>query len=230
MEKTFEKFGIKINEEQLKKFNIFKETLLKYNAMFNLTSIKDEEGINIKHFADSAMGVNFFKDSAKVIEIGSGGGFPSVPLKILRPDLKMTLVESTGKKCSFLNFVKESLNFENFEVLNVRCEDLAKNNLYRETFDHVTARAVARLNTLCEYCIPFLKKGGSFIAYKSDDQEEFKESLNAINILGAQFKEKFNYSLVDVMDKRSIYVIEKINNTPLKYPRGNGKERSKPLI
>lgn len=230
IKKEFEKYSIVLTEEKQEMFLIFLNTLKEYNEKFNITSIKEDNQIIEKHFIDSLMGEKCFLNGASVVEIGSGGGFPSIPLKIMREDLSFTLVESTGKKCTFLNEVKKRLGFKNFEVLNARCEDLSVKKEYRENFTHATARAVARLNTLCEYCLPFVKVGGSFLPYKSDDEEEFKEAKKAIDLLGGSFNKKITYSIQGSMDKRCVYEIDKIKNTPDKYPRRNGKERSKPII
>ncbi len=210
-------------------FEIFKNLLVEKNREFNLTSITEDKEIYIKHFYDSLSGEKFISSGAKVVEIGSGGGFPSVPLKILRQDLDFTLIESIGKKCNFLNLVKNKFNFKNFEVKNARCEDLAKDGLYREKFDYSIARAVANLSTLCEYMLPFVKIGGKMIAYKSVNDEEIENAKNAINILGGKISEIIKYSLPENMGDRYLVIIEKIKNTPPKYPRGKGKERSKPL-
>lgn len=211
------------------KLETFKNLLVEKNKEFNLTSITDNKEIYIKHFYDSLSGEKFISSGAKVVEIGSGGGFPSVPLKILRDDIDFTLIESVGKKCNFLNLVKNTFNFENFEIKNARCEDLAKDNIYRENFDFSIARAVANLSTLCEYMLPFVKVGGKMIAYKSVNDEEIENAKNAINILGGKISEIIKYSLPENMGERYLVIIEKIKNTPQKYPRGKGKERSKPL-
>lgn len=211
------------------KLEAFKNLLVEKNKEFNLTSITDNKEIYIKHFYDSLSGERFISSGAKVVEIGSGGGFPSVPLKILRDDIDFTLIESVGKKCNFLNLVKNTFNFENFEVKNARCEDLAKDNMYRENFDFSIARAVANLSTLCEYMLPFVKVGGKMIAYKSVNDEEIENAKNAINILGGKISGIIKYSLPENMGDRYLVIIEKIKNTPQKYPRGKGKERSKPL-
>ena len=209
------------------KLNIFLQLLKEWNEKFNLTSIKDDKEIEIKHFEDSLKGAFLFPENASVVEIGSGGGFPSIPLMIEREDLKFTLVESVGKKCEFLKFIVKELSL-NAVVLNKRAEDIGKDKNYRERFDVVTARAVANLQSLSEYCLPLIKKGGLFIAYKSVN-DELEKSKNAIKILGGEFEKGYNYSLSENMGDRVIYKINKIEKTPDKYPRGNGKERSKPL-
>lgn len=220
--------NLKLNDNCLEKLEEFKNMLLFWNKKFNLTTITDDLGIEIKHFEDSLINEKYFFKNAKVCEIGSGGGFPSIPLMCLREDLNFTLFESVGKKCTFLNEVINNLKL-NAKVVNVRAEDAGKNKEYREKFDIVTARAVARLNTLSEYCIPFIKKEGLFIAYKGEKNGEEKEALNAIKTLGGTLINSDFYSLSFDMGERSVFVIKKVINTPEKYPRGNGKERSKPL-
>ena len=217
-----------LDENKKQKLEKFKNLLLEWNNKFNLTSIKNDLEIEIKHFEDSIKGESLFFKNANVIEIGSGGGFPSIPLMIVREDLKFTLVESTEKKCKFLREVIKELKL-NGEVINKRAEDLAKDEKFREKFDISTARAVARMNTLSEYCIPFLKKGGLFIAYKGEDNGEEIEAKKGIEILGGEYKEKITYNLSENMGQRTLHIIKKVKNTPSIYPRGNGKERSKPL-
>lgn len=229
MENLFRENGVLISREKIEKLESFRELLLFYNSKFNITTIKDKEQVYVKHFLDSIYCEKLFKENSSVIEIGSGGGFPSIPLKIFRDDLSFTLVESTGKKCLFLKEAVKELKLENVQVINSRAEDLAKDNKYREKFDHVTARAVARLNSLCEYCIPFIKKGGTFIALKGNAEEEIEEAKNAVEILGGKYKSIKEYNLPLEDAKRTLIEIEKIKNTPPSYPRGNGKERKNPL-
>lgn len=221
------KTNLKLNEKQLEKLEKFKNLLIEWNEKFNLTSILDDKGIEIKHFEDSILNEKYFSKNANVVEIGSGGGFPSIPLMIVREDLKFTLVESTQKKCDYLNFVIKELNL-NAKVICDRAENLGKNSLYREKFDIVTARAVANLRTLSEYTIPLIKVGGKFIAYKGENCNE-EEGSKAIEILGGKIVKKEFYKLLENEGERTVYIINKESKTPEKYPRGNGKERSKPL-
>ena len=216
-------------EEKREEFEKFRALLLEYNEKYNLTSITEEKDIYYKHFLDSVIGERFFKEGARVCEIGSGAGFPSIPLKILRPDLKLDLFESVGKKCAFLQAVVDNFQFKDVHIYNIRAEEGAKSVEFREKYDHATARAVARMNTLSEYCLPFVKVGGSFIAYKSGDTTEIDEAKNAYKILGARLKGIETYALPENYGERSIAVIEKIKTTPMKYPRGQGKERKQPL-
>lgn len=215
-------------KENSDKFNFLAELLKEHNKMYNLTSICDDEGIYYKHFLDSVVGEEYFKQGATVAEIGSGGGFPSLPLKIVRDDLNFTLVESTGKKCNYLNTVVDKLNLKGVKVVNMRAEDGARDKVYREKFDVCCARAVARLNTLSEYCLPYVKSGGKFIAYKGDCDEELAEAENAIKILGGEIEKVIRYELENC-GRRTIVIVKKVNPTPAKYPRGNGKERKQPL-
>ena len=217
-----------IPREQSEKFEKFKDLLTEYNEKHNLTSICDEKGIYIKHFYDSIYPEKYFPFGAQVIEIGSGGGFHSVPLKIVRNDLKFTLVESRGKKCGFLEVVKENLALENVNIINARAEELSA-GAHREKYDVSVARAVAKLNTLCEYCLPFVKVGGRFIAYKGNAEEEIKESLNAIKVLGGEIECTEKYSLPENEGERTVIIIKKIRKTSSEYPRGRGLERKKPL-
>jgi len=217
-----------IIEKNKEKFNRFYELIVEYNSKFNITAIREKDDIYNKHFADSLYGLNLVSDNSKIIEIGSGGGFPSIPLKIANDSLNFTLIESVGKKCDFLNIVINELNLKNIKVVNSRAEDYIKQNSIRENFDYVIARAVAKLNTLSEYCVPFIKVGGKFLAYKSDESE-INESENAFQKLGVKVKAIHKYKISDNFDERSIIEIQKIKKTPSVYPRGQGKERKNPL-
>ncbi len=211
------------------KFLKFAEMLINYNKICNITSVSDEKGIFYKHFLDSVVGENLFSRGASIVEIGSGGGFPSLPLKFLRDDLSFTLIESTGKKCTFLKSVVDNFGLKSVKVENIRAEDGARDKNMREKFDFACARAVARLNTLCEYCLPFVAVGGKFIAYKGDSGDEVKEAEKAIKTLGGEVENIIEYELPYGYGKRSLIVIKKIKNTPSAYPRGLGKERKNPL-
>lgn len=228
MKDIFLNNNLQLNTEQEQDLLKFERLIVEYNKMFNLTSITESKQIYIKHFLDSIMGAKYFDDNKKIIEIGSGGGFPSVPLKLYNKNLDFTLVEATAKKCRFLEVVKQEFNLKNFNVVCDRCEILAKKSEYREKFDFVTARAVARINTLLEYCIPFLKVGGKFIAFKTEDSEELSDAERVSRLLGATLEKTIPYSLPED-NKRVLMIFKKIESTPLKYPRGQGKERSKPL-
>ena len=217
---------VKNHAEELARFRAL---LLEYNQKYNLTTILEEKDMLYKHFLDSAAGVDLFKTGARVAEIGSGAGFPSMVLKILRPDLSMDLFESVGKKCDFLQAVVDNFGFQGVHIYNIRAEDAAKDSKFREKYDFVTARAVARMNTLCEYCLPFAKVGGAFVAYKSGDVTEIDEAKNAYKTLGGVLEKVIPYELPEGYGERVLAVVKKTKPTPPKYPRGQGKERKQPL-
>ena len=223
-----EKYFDLVRNTYADKFEKLLETLLEYNNMFNLTAITQKDDIIAKHFVDSCTGEGYIPQGANVVEIGSGGGFPSMPLKIIRDDLSLTLVESTLKKCKYLDICVDKLALKGVKVLNIRAEDGAKDKNLREKFDCCVARAVARMNTLSEYCLPYVRVGGRFIAYKGDADEELKEAAKAIKVLGGETECVEKFTLCG--EKRTIIVVRKVSPTPLKYPRGLGKERKDPII
>ena len=224
-----EEYATLLKGEYKEKFDAFRALLLEYNARYNLTTILEEKDMFYKHFLDSVAGEKFFPKNAKVIEIGSGAGFPSMPLKLLRDDLSFTLIESVGKKCEFLHAVVDNLGLSNVNIYSKRAEDLAKESIHREQYDIATARAVARMNTLSEYCLPFVRVGGAFVAYKSGDTTEIEEAKSAYKTLGAKLKTVVKYELPEGYGERTLAVVEKVQPTPNKYPRGQGKERKNPL-
>lgn len=209
------------------KFAAFYEMLAEANQKFNLTAITGREDCYAKHFADSLAGSPFFPQGARVCEVGSGGGFPSVPLMIARPDLRFVLLEPTQKKCGFLREVCAALRLP-AEVYALRAEDAARDARFRERFDVCCARAVARMNTLAEYCLPLVRTGGLFIAYKGRAEEELQEAAHAFAVLGARVRECAHFNL-EGAGERTVVVAEKTAPTPAAYPRGRGRERSRPL-
>lgn len=222
----FSELNFKINEKQAEKFEKYYELLSYYNDKFNITAITDKEDIIKKHFIDSILPSEFIK-KGKIIDVGAGGGFPSIPLKIINEDLELYLLEATGKKCEFLKTVVNELQLKNVKIINGRAEDEAKKTEYREKFDFAVSRAVAKLNTLTEYCLPFVKIGGEFVAYKGGAENEIKEAENAVKLLGGRIEKIKNYDLFGA--ERNVIFIRKILKTEKKYPRGNGKERKNPL-
>ena len=226
MEKLFVEKDINLKKEQVDKFNKYYEMLVFYNNQFNITAITEKEDVYKKHFIDSILGAEKICGKT-LLDVGSGGGFPALPLKIVKEDISLTMLEATGKKCEFLTNVKDELNLENVCVINGRAEEFAKNANFREKFDCVTARAVARLNILAEYCMPFVKVGGRFVSYKGDAVEEIEEAKSAITALGGKIVEVIEYDLYGA--KRTLVVIEKVKSTDSKYPRSNGAIRKKPL-
>lgn len=212
--------------ENRERFTAFYELLKEYNGRFNLTAIVEEKEALCKHFYDSLAGLSFFEEGASVAEVGSGAGFPSVPLMIARGDLSFTLIESTKKKCVFLEEVKARLGLK-AEILCARAEDVGRGPL-RERFDAVCARAVASLPTLSEYCLPLVKKGGLFVAYKGPN-EYAGSAARAISLLGGSLEGEAHYELPGGYGKRTLVLIRKKKETPPKYPRGQGAERRSPL-
>ena len=226
MKNLFNDFKIELTDKHAELFDKYYRILIEYNQRFNITAITEKEEVYKKHFIDSVLGVDKFCGKT-LIDVGSGGGFPAIPIKIMKEDIHLTLLEATGKKCEFLRAVVKELELKNVTVLNGRAEDFAKDEKYREQFDMCSARAVARLNTLVEYCMPFVKVNGEFISFKGDAIEEVKEAERAIKILGGEIKEVKEYTLEDA--KRALVVVKKVKNTDKKYPRGQGKERKNPL-
>ena len=226
MKNEFINYGFEISDGQAEKFEKYYELLIFYNNKFNITAITEKDEVIKKHFIDSIYPYKNISEG-KIIDVGCGGGFPSIPLKIMNDGLKLTLLEATGKKCEFLKTVIKELNLKNVEVINDRAETLAKNINYREKFDFAVSRAVAKLNTLTEYCLPFVKINGEFIAYKGDAEEEIKQANNAVKTLGGKIDKVDSYELFG--EKRTLVYIKKIAITSKKYPRGNGKERKNPL-
>lgn len=218
-----------ITIEKVEEFEKFRALLLEYNQKYNLTTILEKQDVYYKHFLDSGVGAHLFKENASVAEIGSGAGFPSIVLKILRPDLKLSLFESVGKKCEFLKVIVDNFNFKEVNIYNMRAEDAGRDKRFRDKFDYVTARAVARMNSLSEYCLPLVKPSGEFIAYKSGDVTEIEEAKSAYKALNATLKNVIKYELPNSYGERSLAIVKKTDKTPNKYPRGQGQERKNPL-
>ena len=226
MKELFKKYNIDINEKERLLFNNYYNDLIEKNKVMNLTAITEKNEVYTKHFLDSVLSLKNIKDNSKLLDVGSGAGFPGIPLKILNNTLDITLLDSLNKRVNFLNEEIEKLGLSNIKAVHGRAEDYI--NVSRETFDYVVSRAVARLNTLLEYCLPYVKLGGYFIAYKSmDTDEEINESKNALNILGGKI-EKVDKINLEGNDRTLIY-IKKVKNTPKKYPRGQNKPKSLPL-
>ena len=229
---TFINEGYELDDKAIEKFENFYNLLQEWNYKIDITKIVDEEEVYIKHFLDSLLitksGV--IEKNQKIIDIGTGGGFPGVPLKIYNDSLSFTLLDSLKKRIKFLDIVKEDLNLENVENLHGRAEEIARKEEYREKYDVATSRAVANLQTLLEYCLPFVKVGGYFIAMKGPNfKEELKDSKGAIKILGGVLDKVIEYELPLSLGQRSLIVIKKIKATPHRFPRSGGKPRTKPL-
>ncbi len=212
-------------EKNREKFETFSTLLTACNAKFNLTAITQPHEVEIKHFLDSIAGEGFFPAHARAVEVGSGAGFPSIPLMIVRPDLHFTLIESTKKKCDFLKEAIGRLSLS-AEVVCMRAEEAGKNAAYREKFDVCCARAVAPMPSLAEYCLPLVRRGGLFLAYKGEREEGGRRALA---LLGGGREEDFSYELPEGMGSRILIAVKKEGHTPAKYPRGNGAERKDPI-
>lgn len=225
-----EKIDIKFTEEQLNQFYEYMNLLLEWNEKINLTAITDPNEVILKHFIDSLTINKYIKENSTFADVGTGAGFPGIPLKILRPDLKITLVDSLNKRINFLNEVINKLNLVNIETLHSRIEDFGKDKKYRESFDFVTARAVANLAVLSEYLLPIAKVGGQCVCMKgSSVEEELSNGKNAIKVLGGKIKNIDEFVLPDSDMSRNVIIIDKIKNTPNKYPRKAGIPVKEPL-
>lgn len=225
------KLSIILDDSQLEKFKVYMDYLLEYNSHTNLTAIKNPEDIMIKHFLDSIILDNFLNINLgnKIVDIGTGAGFPGVPLKILKQDINLTLVDSLNKRVVFLKELMKKIGLQ-ADVIHARAEDLGRDNKFREKFDFATSRAVAPLNVLCEYCLPYVKVGGCFAALKgSEVEEELRNSNNALQILGGKTEKCESFELPMDKGKRSIVVIEKTRLTPANYPRSNAQISKAPL-
>ncbi len=224
-------YKITLTENQYEQFQKYFELLAEWNEKMNLTAITDESGVALKHFADSLSLLNFvdIPQNSSLADVGTGAGFPGVVLKIARPDIKLTLIDSLNKRLVFLGEVCAQLGID-AELIHSRAEDGARDEKLRENFDFAVSRAVARMNVLSEYCLPYVKVGGAFCAMKgAQANEEFKESLNAINTLGGKLENKYFFELPENGGERAIAVVRKVKNTPQKYPRQSGKIKAKAL-
>lgn len=223
----FSSCGIDLPKNLYDKFNIYADFLVEYNEKVNLTAITDPMEILCKHFIDSACLLKYvdISNNSSLIDVGTGAGFPSVPLKIIRPDIRLTLLDSLNKRIDFLKQLCDKLEID-ADFIHGRAEDISKMPEYREKFDYSCARAVANISTLSELCIPFVKVGGSFISMKGPT-EDVSRGTNAIEILGGSVADSIDYSLFD--EQRRIFVIRKISQTPIKYPRNSAQIKKKSL-
>lgn len=211
-------------------FDTYLQELLVWNEKTNLTAIRNPEEIRLKHFEDSLTLLPYIPENTKsLIDIGAGAGFPGLPIKIARPDIYVTLIDSVGKKIDFIKHIIEILKLQNTQALVARAEELGQNPEYREKFDVAVARAVAGLPTLVEYVLPLVKVGGLFIAQKNAGSDEIKNAEKAIEMLGGRIKSEINIDNPDLPD-RLLLIIEKVSPTPQEYPRRTGKPLKNPLL
>ena len=225
-------FNIYLTERQVMSLLTYERELLEWNKKFNLTAIRDSESIRTKHFLDSFSCVLAWKTSVphQLIDVGTGAGFPGIPLKILYPNLKLTLVESVGKKAMFCQHIVQVLGLEQVEVIQARAEDLGQNPRHREKYDWAIARAVANLHVLSEYLIPLVRLGGGMLAQKGESgPAEAQSAEEAMKLLGGKFKQLIPVHLPSVAEDRYLVVVEKIAATPPKYPRKPGIPMKQPL-
>ena len=225
-----ERLGIALSDEQLSRFDKLSDLLVEQNKTMNLTAITDPEGIAVKHFADSisVLTAAEIPQGAKILDVGTGAGFPGIPLLIMRPDVDLTMIDSTAKK---LKYVENTVNELGLiaTTLHTRAEEAGQSKEYREKFDFVCSRAVAALNVLCEYCLPFVKQNGLFIAMKgAKAQEEIDGARSAIKTLGGKIIAEKSFSLSDG-GERTLVIIKKISQIPPKYPRPSAQIAKKPL-
>lgn len=226
-----EKINVKLSNKQCEQLYLYMKLLLEWNEKINLTAITEEKDILIKHFIDSLTISKYVEGNVKLIDVGTGAGFPGIPLKIVREDVDITLLDALNKRLNFLNDVIENNNLKNIQTIHFRAEEAGKNTLYREKFDIATSRAVAGLNTLVEYLLPLVKIGGKCICMKGNNvKEEIENARKAINLLGGEITNIEEFFLPGTDIGRTIIIINKIKNTPEKYPRKAGTPSKDPII
>jgi 16S rRNA (guanine527-N7)-methyltransferase len=231
-ERGLKELDIVLDDRQIQQFMDYYELLIEWNKVMNLTAITDYEEVLSKHFIDSLASVKVcdYNKIKSVIDIGTGAGFPGIPLKIVFPRLKIVLLDSLNKRINFLNEVIEKLGLEGISTIHGRAEDFARQGEYREQFDLCVSRAVANLSTLSEYCLPYVRKSGYFVPYKSGKiEEEVEQAKKAVGILGGELQEVVKFQLADTDMERSFVVIKKERNTSKKYPRKAGLPGKEPI-
>ncbi len=221
--------NINLTDKMIEQFFTYKKMLLEWNEKINLTAITDEKEIIIKHFIDSLTIEKYIPQNAKIIDVGTGAGFPGIPIKIVRSDVEVVLLDSLNKRINFLNEVIRECDLNNISTIHGRAEDVAHNLQYREKFDIATARAVANISTLSELCTPFLKISGEFVCMKADATEEMKNAKTALKILGMKEIKIDNIVLPEINAERTIIIYEKEKQTPKIYPRKAGTPSKTPL-
>ena len=234
LKKDLNEFGIELTAEMEEQFLLYYNMLIEWNSFMNLTAITDFDEVLKKHFTDSVSLIRAIPDLGekkyRIIDIGTGAGFPGIPLKIVFPNISVVLLDSLNKRVNFLKEVISKLQLTDITAMHGRAEDFAQNKEYRESFDLCVSRAVANLATLSEYCLPFVKKNGRFISYKSEKgSEEFEMSGKAISVLGGEYENQVTFELPDSDIYRNLFVIKKKSATPGKYPRKAGLPSKEPI-
>ena len=223
-----EKFGLNVSQKN--SFDRYLELLQEWNNKINLTAITEKEEIELKHFYDSLTISEYIKSGSSLIDVGTGAGFPGIPLKIKDESIKLTLLDSLNKRLIFLEEVEKELELKNVVNIHGRAEDYGKDKKYREKYDYATSRAVARLSVLVEYLLPFVKVGGFCICMKGPNiEEEIKDSEKAIRVLGGEIEKIDNFKLENDDNERNIIIIKKVKNTPKQYPRKAGIPTKEPI-
>lgn len=224
------KAGFNLTPLQLEQFDTYYRMLVETNKVMNLTALTEPQDVAVKHFVDSLMAYDTYFPGKVLADVGTGAGFPGIPLKIFCPSLKVVLIDSLAKRLNFLQNVIEALQLQNIECVHLRAEDAGKNAVHREKYDIVTARAVARLSVLAEYCLPLVKTGGMFIALKgSKYKDEINDAAKALNILGGKLVSARQVELPGLDDGRAVVAIKKVKPSPKAYPRKAGLPEKHPL-
>lgn len=229
LKESAKKINVFLNDEQVDKFFLYKDLLKEWNEKINLTAITDDEEIMIKHFIDSLTIEKYIDKNASIIDVGTGAGFPGIPVKIIRDDIKLTLLDSLNKRILFLQEVLKQNNITNAVCVHGRAEDFGKELKYRGKYDFATARAVANMSTLLELCLPFVKVGGKFICMKGNNIEEVEDAKKALEILGGEIEKIENFVIPDTDIERNIIIVKKVKETPKQYPRKAGTPAKQPL-
>ena len=232
LKKTLEAMNIENSQELIEKFRIYMEGVLEWNEKVNLTTITDPDEFAIKHFVDSIICANYpeYINAAKIIDVGTGAGFPGIPLSIISPEKEFILIDSLNKRLKIIDELCQRADIKNVVTLHARAEELAKNKAHRERYDLCVSRAVANMAVLAEYCLPFIKVGGFLMAYKGPEAEnEVREAEHALYLLGGRAEEIRNGNLKEFGIDHKVVVIKKVSNTPSKYPRKPGTPTKEPL-